>query len=490
MACDHKSMTAPTGAPDIAADLPSPDGFDATGPCPAPVGPPDSGADERIGADHATAMAEGGPVAYVVEPSCPGRGGGKPAAPQRAGSDGHCGEPPSRQGRPARPHAPRHRAARGGASGRGRTVAADGPVAARHGCPDVVGLRRRAMPLGPAVLAVTALLACAAAAAAEPRFHNPLLPSGPDPWIVRDGGTYYYMNTLGNRLAIRATRDLTRLAQAPETTVWTPPATGPNAQSIWAPELHRIDGKWFIYYSAAESGHDDDAHRGIFVLENAGRDPTRGRWIDRGRLATAHHGIDGTTFSYRGKRYFAYSPYIGPDSDIAIVRMTNPWTLTGPETVIARPDLAWERQGGRQILEGPEFLRGPGGDLFLTYSASACWSDDYAIGLLSAAPGSDPLDAAAWHKNPRPVIAKAPDQMVYAPGHNGFFTSPDGRETWIVYHANPGPGMGCTARRSPRIQQVTWSAAGQPLFAPPLGTGAELAAPGAGGAVAPDRRPR
>jgi len=308
-------------------------------------------------------------------------------------------------------------------------------------------------------------------------FANPLLASGADPWIVREGSTYYYMNTLGNRLAIRKTTDLARLADAPEVTIWTPPATGPNAQSIWAPELHRIDGRWYIYYTAAGDGHDDDAHRGIFVLENAAADPTRGRWTDRGRLQTEHSGIDGTTFAHAGKRYFVYSPYVGADSVLAIVAMATPWTLAGRESIIARPDRTWERQGGRQILEGPEFLPGPKGGLFLTYSASACWSDDYAIGLLSARAGSDPLDATAWTKSPRPVVAKAPDQNVYAPGHNGFFTSPGGRETWIVYHANPGPDMKCTAKRSPRIQRVTWSAEGRPVFAAPVGSGTRLPAP-------------
>lgn len=320
-------------------------------------------------------------------------------------------------------------------------------------------------------------LAASAATAAQRSFRNPLLPSGPDPWIVQHGGAYYYMNTLGNRLAIRKTSDITRLADAPETTIWTPPATGPNAQSIWAPELHRIDGKWYVYYTAAESGHDDDAHRGIFVLENASDDPTQGTWVDKGRLKTGHHGIDGTTFAHGGKRYFVYSPYVGSDSDLAIVAMSNPWTLAGEETIVARPDLAWERQGGRQILEGPEFLSGPKGDLFLTYSGSACWSDDYAIGLLSAPAGSDPLDASSWTKAPRPVLAKDPEQGVYAPGHNGFFASPDGSETWVVYHANPGPGLGCTARRSPRIQRVDWTPDGKPRFDRPAGPERVLAAP-------------
>lgn len=292
---------------------------------------------------------------------------------------------------------------------------------------------------------------------------NPLLPGGPDPWIVRQGDTYYYMATLGERLAIRATRDLTRLAEAKETVVWRPPVTGPNAQSIWAPELHRIDGKWYIYYTAAAAGHDDDAHRGVFVLENASADPLTGTWIDRGRVATARPGIDGTTFEHRGKRYFVYSPYVGSESDLAIVAMTNPWTVTGPETILARPDRDWERQGGRQILEGPAFVKGPKGDLFLAYSGSACWSDGYAVGLLRAPAGADPLKASSWTKAPEPILKTTPPAGVYAPGHNGFFTGKDG-STWMVYHANTAAEMGCTGKRAPHIQRVTFDARGVPTL--------------------------
>lgn len=330
-------------------------------------------------------------------------------------------------------------------------------------------------------LAIAAVLGSGASVASsqEPSrtFTNPILPSGPDPWIVRHGSVYYYMNTLSDRLAIRATRDVTRLRDAPEVVVWRPPAAGPNAQSIWAPELHRIGGKWYVYYTAAASGHDDDAHRGIFVLENEADNPIKGTWTDRGQLKTNHAGIDGTTFTHQGKRYFAYSAYVGADSVLALSKMKNPWTLEGKEVVIARPDRTWERQGGRQIVEGPEYLQGPRGDMFITYSGSACWSDDYAIGLLHAAPSSDPLDAASWTKNSAPVIAKNPDESVYAPGHNGFFVAGPELKTWIVYHANPEPGLGCTAKRSPRIQQVIWTRNGAPKFTKPTGTGHPLLSP-------------
>ena len=333
-------------------------------------------------------------------------------------------------------------------------------------------------------LAIAAMIAAApiagsAGPAAAPRatLTNPLLPSGPDPWIAHEQGMFYYMATRGDRLTIRRTRDLAQLAKAPEHLVWRPPVTGPNAKSIWAPELHRIDGKWFIYYTAVSSEKDDDAHRGIFVLENDAADPLAGRWIDRGRVNTRLPGLDGTVFVVGDRRYFAYSAYDGPDSVLAIAPMANPWTLGDGETIIARPDRVWERQGGRQILEAPAFLQGPRGDLFLAYSASACWSDDYALGLLSAPRGSDPLAPGSWAKAPQPVLAKALANNVYAPGHNGFFTTQGGREAWIIYHANEGANAGCSPKRSPRVQRMRWRADGRPIFPVPARAGASVPAP-------------
>jgi GH43 family beta-xylosidase len=38
------------------------------------------------------------------------------------------------------------------------------------------------------------------------------------------------------------------------------------------------------------------------------------------------------------------------------------------------------------------------------------------------------------------VFQTSEENGVYAPGHNSFFTSPDGKEDWILYHANTKPG--------------------------------------------------
>lgn len=331
----------------------------------------------------------------------------------------------------------------------------------------------------PALLAVAAwlVLAGTSAGALAETFTNPLLDSGPDPWVTADNDFYYYTSTRGNRLELWKTRDITDLRHAETKVVWRPPATGPNSASVWAPELHRLGGKWFLYYTAVDKAANDDAHRHVFVLENDAADPLAGSWIDRGMLHTFYPGIDGTVFEDGSKLYFAYSAYVGSESHIILAEMQTPWSLTARQSDIAAPTYDWEKQGGRQILEAPEFLPGRDGRRFLTYSASACWSDDYALGLLTAAPGADLLDAASWHKSPLPVFHASEKNGVYAPGHNGFFKSPDGTQDWIVYHANSAPGMRCTKHRSPRIQPFHWSKDGTPDFGEPLPAGIPLPAP-------------
>jgi GH43 family beta-xylosidase len=327
---------------------------------------------------------------------------------------------------------------------------------------------------------VLLLAALAGMATGVKDYTAPLLPSGPDPWVIQRDGVYYFTSTARDHIELRRTTDLWRLPEAKPVIVWRAHASGPASTSVWAPELHHIRGKWYLYFTAADRQHDDDAHRHVYVLENASPDPTRGRWIERGMLKTAHAGIDGTVFEHRGRWYFVYSAYVGDHSDLVIAPMTDPWTLGAPQVDIAAPSYAWEMQGGRKILEAPEFLQGPDGKVFLSYSASACWSDGYALGLLHADGDADLLDPAAWHKSPRPVFASSPQHGIYAPGHNGFFKDTAGRD-WIVYHANGGPGWKCTPRRAPRIQPIGWTAEGMPDLGQP-------GAPPPGAAVAPRER--
>ncbi len=116
---------------------------------------------------------------------------------------------------------------------------------------------------------------------------NPILPVGPDPWVEFRDGFYYYMNTTVTNLTLWKARSMAEIGSAPKKIVWTPPATGPYSHDIWAPEIHFLEGKWYIYF-AADAG-DNQTHR-IFVLENSNSDPFQGQWEMKGRISDAIHG--------------------------------------------------------------------------------------------------------------------------------------------------------------------------------------------------------
>jgi hypothetical protein len=196
-------------------------------------------------------------------------------------------------------------------------------------------------------------------------FTNPLLPSGADPFVVYHQGYYYYTHTLGNRIQLWKTQHIGRLGNAVSKTVWTAPQEGPDSRDLWAPELHRFNNKWYLYYTATDKARPADSTRFIFVLENEAADPLEGNWVRKGKVNTAYSGLDATVFTWKAQPYFAYSAYVGKQSVLCLAAMSNPWTLTGKETIIARPDRPWEKFGGREILEAPAFLEGK--------KDSCCW---------------------------------------------------------------------------------------------------------------------
>ncbi|MCF0074193.1 glycoside hydrolase family 43 protein [Dyadobacter sp. CY261] len=313
-------------------------------------------------------------------------------------------------------------------------------------------------------------------------FTNPLLNSAPDPWVYQKDTTYYYLHTLGNRIQIWKTGKMSRLNAAPAVTVFTAPTSGGNSRDIWAPELFFLDGKWYIYYTGSDG--NDREHR-LWVLENANPDPTQGNWTDRGRLTTQPvdlWSIDATVLQHDNKLYLIWSgrPFASGNADLTqnlyIARMSDPSTLTGPTMQIASPEFEWERRGFA-VNEGPEVLRNPAGKVFLTYSASYCGDDRYSLGLMSLKEGSDPMNPENWTKMPAPVFTGLASANAFGVGHNGFFKSRDGKEDWIIYHANSAAGQGCGDARNVRMQKFTWTADGLPSFGEPVPTGQAVTIP-------------
>jgi GH43 family beta-xylosidase len=318
-------------------------------------------------------------------------------------------------------------------------------------------------------------------------YTNPLKPSGPDPWAIYKDGWYYYMNTIvtpagENELKLWRTRNMANLATAENKTIFDPPDGTLYSKQLWAPEIHFLNEKWYVYF-AADSGIN--LHHRIWVLENSHADPFEGEWILKGKLTDPgdHWAIDLTVHNYKGKLYAAWSGwehYNNVQQNIYIAELENPWTMKGDRVLVSTPKYEWEQDGAVPLAwqkatgeppvlyvnEGPQFLQ-RGDELFIIYSASACWLD-YKLGMLQLKRNRNLLQAKSWKKHRKPVFVQAPEHGVYAPGHNSFFKSPDGKEDWILYHANPEPNAGCGPTRAPHMQQFAWTKKRQPRFGKPV----------------------
>jgi GH43 family beta-xylosidase len=318
---------------------------------------------------------------------------------------------------------------------------------------------------GPAATTVSS-----ADVAARGTFANPLY-KGADPWVVRHEG-HYYLCQSDNR-SISIWKSTSPIERGERKVVWRAPASGWNRAQVWAPELHFVRGKWYIYYAASRG--TNEYHR-MGVLEAATDDP-QGPYIDRGMLYTGddvQHGtddkwaIDGTVFEHRGRLYLAWSGW-EHDRDIQflyLAEMSNAWTVSSKRVRLCDNDTyAWERVGEdvtqRGLHEAPQFLA-RGGKVCLVYSCSASWQRTYKLGMLVA--DADLLDPKSWRKLDRPVFE--PTDEVFGVGHCCFTTSPDGKEDWILYHSKVRRSEGW--ERMVRAQKFRWTEDGLPDFGRPI----------------------
>ena len=313
-----------------------------------------------------------------------------------------------------------------------------------------------------------------AAFGAASTFTNPIVAGGADPWVVRWHGQYYYCQSGGGH-AIWVSRSpkLQDLGRAAARRVWTPPPRTAYSKELWAPELHYLRGKWWIYV-AADDG--DNAHHRMYVLEGSADDP-QAPFTFKGKIAapTDRWAIDATVLQMPGDRlYLIWSGWEGAENvaqHLYIAPMSNPWTISGERVRLSSPELGWEKHGNPLINEGPEVLW-HGDRLFLIYSASGSWGDDYCLGQL-AWTGGDVLDPKSWLKKPGPVFARTKD--VFGPGHCSFVKSPDGTEDWMVYHSAKFSGAGWNRRVN--LQRFTWNTDGSPNFGVPVSAGVPLPIP-------------
>ena len=316
-------------------------------------------------------------------------------------------------------------------------------------------------------------------------FQNPLGP-GADPYVAQWEGSYLLVRSSFHSIWIDQADQLQDIhASTPESIsalVWTAPGGTTYSEQLWAPELHRIDDKWYIYVAASDG--NNATHR-MHVLERDSADPM-GPFAYKGQLATPvfnRWAIDGTVLPWQGRLYFVWSGWPGTSDgqqNLYIAEMLNPWTLKTGRVLLSSPDFAWE-QHGLPINEGPQILIHDG-QLHIIYSASGYWTHEYSLGRITYNGTGNLLSQASWTKSNTPVFQAAGE--VVGTGHASFTKSPDGTQDWIVYHAHHDANN-WQDDRDVRIQPFEFFSDGTPNFGDPLPSTAVLEAPS--GHAAADR---
>lgn len=258
-----------------------------------------------------------------------------------------------------------------------------------------------------------------------------------------------------------------------------PIAGGTLSPHIWAPEIHYIEGNWYIYYTTTISDESSWRIR-PHCLECRDRDPLCGTWELKGPVVTevqddiafTDFSLDHTHFEHKGKHYFLWAQKTNNTSDIFISQLSNPWTLCTPAVRLSHPEYAWELHGF-PVDEGPGVIK-HGDKIFLTFSGSGT-DALYCVGLLYAEETADLLDAASWKKLPYPVFQSSRATGQFGLGHNSFTRSDDDTEDLIIYHGRQEERYLAEedyqplydAGRNASVGKIYWDEDGMPNFSVP-----------------------
>lgn len=271
-----------------------------------------------------------------------------------------------------------------------------------------------------------------------------------DPFLYyeeADKTFYLYGTTGGRRFDFYTSKDLVEWTEGG--TCFLPTESDWCHSRLWAPELHKIGGKYWLYYSA---GADDGAmlHCSVAVGDSPAG-PFSNNIDETATSASPRFdfgfpSIDGTVFEDEdGSLYYYFAKdQVNGVSTIWGVQLENPYTVKeGCEAVqltrVGYADMTgsvrmeWESKQG-QWNEGP-FMVKHEGTYYLTYSANHYQSKYYGVGYATSteplANFVKPEDSMLLGTEPQSDASKEWD-YVSGTGHHMFLKIGD--EDFIVYH--------------------------------------------------------
>ncbi len=297
-----------------------------------------------------------------------------------------------------------------------------------------------------------------------------------DPYVLKDAeGSYYFTASVPayDSIVLRKSDTLAGLAEAEETVIWRKHESGPMSKHVWAPELHYLFGKWYVYFAAGEK--DDIWKIRPYVLECQGQNPMKDEWVELGKMQRAEEdefsfeafSLDATIFENKGKYFYVWAEKTGVGrqiSNLYIAEMESANKLKTVQVLLTTPDYDWERHGF-WVNEGPAVIK-RNGKIFITYSASDT-GINYCMGMMSVSEDADLLDPRVWKKERYPVLQTDYEKGIYGPGHNSFTVDEAGNDI-VVFHARTETEIVGDPLYNPNrhamLMKLDWDEDGNPVF--------------------------
>ncbi len=145
-------------------------------------------------------------------------------------------------------------------------------------------------------------------------YEKPWIAGRADPYVLRaEDGSYYFTASLPafDSIALRHAAHLRDLPKAKEQVIWRKHGSGPMSFNIWAPELHFLDGAWYLYFAASDK--DDIWQLRPYVLTCRDADPVTGTWEECGQMQCAEE--DPFSFRAGGRRTADLKSLHRPDGE-------------------------------------------------------------------------------------------------------------------------------------------------------------------------------
>lgn len=312
-----------------------------------------------------------------------------------------------------------------------------------------------------------------------------------DPYIVKSEDGYYYFTgsypMLGekdkegyDRVILRRAKTIEGLSDAEEITIWAEKDSETSFRFIWAPELHKIGGTWYVLY--AGSGQSNNVWNiNCRALRCIGSDPYLDQWEEVGKFEGltddinhpfSDFSLDMTYFECMGKHYVIWAQKIGTSNlYMAEIDPQQPWKLISKSIELSSPTYDWEKIN-IPVNEGPSIIKHRN-RIFVVFSASAT-GPEYCLGMIYADVNADLMDITSWTKSERPLLTSEDLVEEYGPGHNSFTVDEYGNDIF-VYHSR---SQECYDKRclwateyslydpcrSAKVRTVIWTEDGYPIL--------------------------